>query len=90
MPRPVKILSGSPYPRDAVSARISPAQNVPFWCSIGHYSYDKIADQRSVSTRCKAARKQRARGGMRVAIAPSLSASQRALISSASASWSVM
>ena len=31
-------------PRDTVSARISPAQNVLFWCSIGHYSYDKIAD----------------------------------------------
>ena len=43
MPRPVKIPSGSPI-RDTVSARISPAQNVPFWCSIGHYSYDKIAD----------------------------------------------
>jgi len=31
-----------PYPRH-IAARISPAQNVPFWCSIGHYSYDKIA-----------------------------------------------
>ena len=30
--------------RDTVSARISPAQNLPFWWSIGHYSYDKIAD----------------------------------------------
>jgi hypothetical protein len=43
MPRPVKIPSGPPI-RDTVSARISPAQNVPFWCSIGHCSYDKIAD----------------------------------------------
>ena len=43
IPRPVKIPSGVPI-RDTVSARISPAQNVLFWCSIGHYSYDKIAD----------------------------------------------
>ena len=43
IPRPMKIPSGSPI-RDTVSARISPAQNVLFWCSIGHYSYDKIAD----------------------------------------------
>jgi hypothetical protein len=34
---------GSPI-LDTVSARISPAPNVLFWCSIGHYSYDKIAD----------------------------------------------
>jgi hypothetical protein len=40
MPRPVKIPSGSPYP----GHRLRPAQNVPFWCSIGHYSYTKIAD----------------------------------------------
>jgi hypothetical protein len=34
---------GSPI-RDTVSARTSPAENVLFWCNIGHYSYDKIAD----------------------------------------------
>jgi len=33
---------GSPI-RDTVSARTSPAENVLFWCSIGHYSYGKIA-----------------------------------------------
>ena len=43
IPRPVKIPSGSPI-RDTVSARISPAQNVLFCRSIGHYSYGKIAD----------------------------------------------
>jgi hypothetical protein len=31
---------------------ISPAQNVLFWCSIGHYSYDKIADQSGGSGAC--------------------------------------
>ena len=39
--RPIE--PGSPI-LDTVSARISPAQNVLFWCSIGRYSYDKIAD----------------------------------------------
>jgi hypothetical protein len=34
---------GSPI-RYTVPARISPAQNLLFWCSISHYSYDKIAD----------------------------------------------
>jgi hypothetical protein len=46
----VKIPSGSPI-RDTVSARISPAQNVPFWCSIGRNSYDKIADHSGGSAR---------------------------------------
>ena len=36
---------------DTVSARISPAQNVLFCCSIGHYSYDKIADHSGGSAR---------------------------------------
>ena len=49
-PRPVKIPSGVPF-RDTVPARISPAQNVLFWCSIGHYSYDKIADHSGGSAR---------------------------------------
>ena len=39
IPRPVKIPSGVP-----VSTCISPAQNVLFWFSIGHFSYGKIAD----------------------------------------------
>jgi len=39
--------------RDTVSARISPAQNVLFWCSIGHYSYDKIADHSGGSVRAR-------------------------------------
>ena len=43
IPRPVKIPSGIPYPGHHLR-RISPAQNVPVWCSIGHYSYDKIAE----------------------------------------------
>lgn len=43
IPRPVKIPPRVPYPGHRLR-RISPAQNVLFWCSIGHYSYDKIAD----------------------------------------------
>jgi hypothetical protein len=50
IPRPVKIPSGSAI-WDTVSARISPAQNVLFCCSTGHYSYDKIADQIGGSAR---------------------------------------
>jgi hypothetical protein len=43
IPRPVKIPSGVPYPGYRLRPH-QPGTDVLFWCSIGHYSYDKIAD----------------------------------------------